>query len=86
MWEAIKKFFAFIQSSLDNNTAGASGKKLTALAVTIAYCYSHRYVNDTNLAMVLAADAAFISTLFGINVVEKIKTNNTDGSSNTGQN
>jgi hypothetical protein len=82
MWEAIKKFTAFIQSSLDNNTAGASGKKLTALAVTLAYCYSHRYVNNVNLPMVLAADAAFISTLFGINVVEKIKTNQNDNSGN----
>lgn len=75
MKDKIKKFSLFIQSSLDNNTSGASGKKLTALAVTLAYCYSHKYVNDVNLPMVLAADAAFISTLFGINVIEKIKTN-----------
>lgn len=81
MIERIKNFITFIQASLDNNTTGASGKKLTALAVTLAYVYSHKYVNDINLPMVLAADASFISVLFGINVVEKIKTNNNENGS-----
>lgn len=78
MIERIKNFVTFIQSSLDNSTIGASGKKLTALAVTLAYCYSHRFVDAANLPLVLAADASFISVLFGINVVEKIKTNSNE--------
>lgn len=66
-------FFNFIKSSLDNNTDGASGKKLTALVVTCAYLYSHRFVNATNLVMVLTVDAGLICGLFGINVVDKLK-------------
>lgn len=65
--------FKFIKSSLDNNTEGASGKKLTALAVTCAYLYAHRFVDATNVVMVLTVDAGLICGLFGINVVDKLK-------------
>ena len=68
--------FNYIKSSLDNNSAGASGKKLTALAVTIAYIYSHRFVDHNNIVMVLGVDAGLICGLFGINVVDKMKNNN----------
>lgn len=68
-------FFNFIKSSLDNDTVGASAKKLTALAVTLAYLYAHRFVDATNLVMVLTVDAGLICGLFGINVVDKLKNN-----------
>lgn len=68
--------FNYIKSSLDNNSAGASGKKLTSLVITIAYLYSHRYVDHENLVMVLTVDAGLICGLFGINVVDKMKNNN----------
>ena len=68
-------------ASFDNVHNGASGKKLTAFAVTAAYVYSHRYVDINNLATILTVDAGFISVLFGINVVDKIK--NPTNESNT---
>lgn len=71
----MKKFFQYILASLDNVNEGASGKKLTALAITITYCYSHRFIDASNLPIVLGVDASLISALFGINVIEKIKTN-----------
>ena len=71
----MKKFFQYILASLDNVNQGASGKKLTALAITITYCYSHRFIDASNLPIVLGVDASLISALFGINVIEKIKTN-----------
>lgn len=63
----------FIKSSFDNVSKGASAKKLTAFAVTLAYLYSHRFVHDSNLVMVLTVDAGLLCGLFGINVVDKLK-------------
>ena len=60
-------------NSLKNNADGFSGKKLTALAVTCAYLYAHRFVDATNVVMVLTVDAGLICGLFGINVVDKLK-------------
>ena len=71
----MKKLFQYLLASLDNVNKGASGKKLTALAITITYCYSHRFIDASNLPIVLGVDASLISALFGINVIEKIKTN-----------
>lgn len=71
----MKKLFQYLLASLDNINEGASGKKLTALAITITYCYSHRFIDASNLPIVLGVDASLISALFGINVIEKIKTN-----------
>jgi len=65
------QFIEYISASLDNVNTGASGKKLTALVVTLAYCYSHRYVQPDNLVLVLGVDAGLILGLFGINAVEK---------------
>ena len=62
-------------NSFNNKNGGYSGKKLTALAITISYCYSHRFIDASNLPIVLGVDASLISALFGINVIEKIKTN-----------
>lgn len=68
----MKKLIENILSSLNNKPGqGYSGKKLTALAITIAYCYSHRYVEGQYLAAVLAVDGALIATLFGINTYDK---------------
>ena len=75
MREKIGQFIEYLLASLDNVNAGASGKKLTALAITITYCYSHRFIDSSNLAVVLGIDGGLICTLFGINVIEKIKTN-----------
>jgi hypothetical protein len=69
------QFIEYILASLDNVNKGASGKKLTALVVTLAYCYSHRYVQPDNLVLVLGVDAGLILGLFGINAVEKKKIN-----------
>lgn len=71
----MKAFLEYILASLDNVNKGASGKKLTALVITITYCYSHRFIDASNLPIVLGVDASLISALFGINVIEKIKTN-----------
>jgi len=73
--EQVKAFLEYILASLDNVNKGASGKKLTALVITITYCYSHRFIDASNLPIVLGVDASLISALFGINVIEKIKTN-----------
>ena len=73
--EQVKTFLEYILASLDNVNKGASGKKLTALVITITYCYSHRFIDASNLPIVLGVDASLISALFGINVIEKIKTN-----------
>lgn len=71
----VKAFLEYILASLDNVNKGASGKKLTALVITITYCYSHRFIDASNLPIVLGVDASLILALFGINVIEKIKTN-----------
>jgi hypothetical protein len=71
----MKAFLEYILASLDNVNKGASGKKLTALVITITYCYSHRFIDASNLPIVLGVDASLILALFGINVIEKIKTN-----------
>jgi len=60
-----------ITRSLSNDSTGYSGKKLTALAVTLTYVYSHRFVNAEILTSVLIVDAGLITALFGINVVDK---------------
>ena len=73
--EQVKAFLEYILASLDNVNKGASGKKLTALVITITYCYSHRFIDASNLPIVLGVDASLILALFGINVIEKIKTN-----------
>lgn len=65
--------FNYIKGSLDNSNIGASGKKLTALAITLTYVYSHRYVTSEILTSVLIVDAGLITALFGINVVDKFK-------------
>lgn len=66
-----------IFESLKNNPKGFSGKKLTALAVTLTYVYSHRLVTYDILTSVLAVDAGLIATLFGINVVDKFQNKET---------
>ena len=71
----IKDFCIYIMSSLDNQKEGASGKKLTALVVTLTYIWSHRFVTKDNLVMVLGVDAGLIAVLFGINVADKFKNN-----------
>ena len=73
MKSKLLKLSEWLLASFDNVNAGASGKKLTAFAVTAAYCYSHRYCDATNIGTVLTIDAGFISVLFGINVVDKLK-------------
>ena len=65
--------YQYIKGSFGNEKGGASGKKLTALAVTLAYIYSHKFVTTEILTSVLIVDAGLIATLFGINVVDKIQ-------------
>lgn len=68
----MKKIIENILSSLNNKPGqGYSGKKLTALAITVAYCYSHRFLTAEHLAAVLAVDGALITALFGINTYDK---------------
>lgn len=72
----ITEFFNWLLASLDNVNKGASGKKVTALLITIAYCYSHRYVDVSNIGTVLTVDGGLISVLFGIGSYDKkLKTN-----------
>ena len=73
MKEKLFQFLEYLLSSLDNVNKGASGKKLTALAITMAYCYSHRFVDPNNLAIILGVDGSLILGLFGINVLDKSK-------------
>jgi hypothetical protein len=65
--------YNYIKNSLNNEPIGASGKKLTALAVTLTYVYSHKFVTPEILTGVLVVDAGLITALFGINVVDKFK-------------
>jgi hypothetical protein len=65
--------FEYLKGSLDNQNTGASGKKLTALIVTLTYVYAHRYCTTEILTSVLIVDAGLITALFGINVVDKLK-------------
>lgn len=74
MKEKILSFVKYLLNSLDNSNSGASGKKLTALVVTVAYCYSHRFIDPNNLVLVLTVDAGLITALFGINTYQKTKT------------
>lgn len=69
----MRRLIQNLLDSFSNNKEGWSGKKLTAFAITMAYCYSHRYCDAGNLAIVLGVDAGFIAVLFGINVVDKNK-------------
>ena len=71
----ITNFFEWLLASLDNVNKGASGKKLTALFITIAYCYSHKFIDEANLAVVLGVDAGLILGLFGIGSYDKTKKN-----------
>lgn len=57
--------------SLDNKINGFSGKKLTAFAMSLAYCYAHKFVDANNLVGVLVADGGVICLLFGINEAGK---------------
>lgn len=70
--------YQHIKSSLDNKKEGFSGKKLTALAVTLTYVYSHRFLTPEILTGVLIVDAGLITALFGINVVDKFKNKETE--------
>lgn len=69
--------------SLSNDTAGFSAKKLTGFAITVCVIIAHiKWFNMkdfTQLTTVLTIDYTFIATLFGINVVDKMK-NPTDSS------
>lgn len=71
----IKEFITNLIRSLDNKMGGFSGKKLTALALVICVVAAHikwMALGDfSQLVPVLTADFAFISVLFGINVVDK---------------
>lgn len=69
--------YEYIKGSLDNKKDGASGKKLTALVVTLTYVYSHKFVTAEILTSVLIVDAGLITALFGINVVDKFKNKDT---------
>ena len=69
--------YRYIKGSFGNEKGGASGKKLTALAVTLAYIYSHKFVTTEILTSVLIVDAGLIATLFGINVVDKVQNKET---------
>ena len=68
----MKKIIDNILNSFNNAPGrGYSGKKMTAFAVTVAYCYSHRFLEAEHLAAVLAVDGALITALFGINTYDK---------------
>lgn len=75
--------YDYIKGSLNNSKEGASGKKLTALAVTLTYIYSHRFITSDILTSVLIVDAGLITALFGINVVDKFKNKETGNTTDT---
>jgi len=60
-----------ILGSFDNEVNGFSAKKLTAFAMSLAYCYAHKFVDANNLVGVLVADGGVICLLFGINEAGK---------------
>jgi len=71
-----------ILGSLDNGDNGASGKKMTALFVTI-FClivpvltwtyWAYNHNNWDLLTGLIVIVTGFIATLFGLNVVDKYK-------------
>lgn len=75
--------YEYIKGSFGNEKGGASGKKLTALAVTLTYIYSHRFVSTEILTNVLVVDAGLIAALFGINEVGKFKNKETGNTTDT---
>ena len=75
--------YNYIKGSFSNEKSGASGKKLTAFAVTLTYIYSHRFLSTEVLTSVLVVDAGLIATLFGINEVGKFKNKETSNTTDT---
>jgi hypothetical protein len=75
--------YNYIKGSFGNEKGGASGKKLTALAVTLTYIYSHRFLTTDVLTGVLVIDAGLITALFGINEVGKFKNKETENTTDT---
>lgn len=68
--------------SFSNTSGGYSGKKLTALAITLCIVAIHvKWLiqeDNSQMEMILTIDYTFVLTLFGINVVDKFKNKNND--------
>lgn len=71
----MKEIFKNLFDSLNNKSDGWSGKKLTALCITICVLATHiKWItmgDFSQLVSVLTVDFSFLSVLFGINVYDK---------------
>lgn len=68
------QFLRWLSSSFDNNTKGASSKKLTAFALSALVVYLHYgYASFDNAIEFLIADLAAILGLLGVNSWEQLK-------------
>lgn len=60
-------------SSVDNHTAGPSGRKLTAITIMALIIHGHlKYVDSKNFYDVLIVYVVFVSVLLGIVTIEQI--------------
>jgi len=72
-WENIKKGFRWIASSADNNTNGASGRKLTAITFMALIIWGqYKFVDTSMWHDVLITYEVCIMLLLGIVTVEQI--------------
>ena len=78
MFKLLNKATLDLYDSFTNGNKGFSAKKLTAFSITVAYCYSHKFVDINNIVAVLGVDGGIITLLFGVNVLDKKYKNSTE--------
>ncbi len=76
-WETIKfkvaKAFNWFFASIDNHKDGASGRKLTAIAIVALIIQGHqKYLTKENYYDILFLDVCFVCILLGIVTIEQI--------------
>jgi hypothetical protein len=71
----MKEFIKNIIQSLNNDSSGFSGKKLTAVTIVACIFVAHiKWItlgDFSQLISVLTVDYGFVALLFGINVADK---------------
>ena len=78
MFKIFNSAISDLYDSFSNGSKGFSAKKLTAFSITVAYCYSHKFVDTSNIVAVLGVDGGIITLLFGVNVLDKKYKNSTE--------
>ncbi len=75
------KITAWVLSSFDTNTKGASARKLTAFGFMLMMAYCHmRFVDHENVEGVLVIDGCCLLLILGIVTAEQVLKFKTDAS------